>query len=169
MPKHEIKQIMINGKLIGIAGLDDAIKEISKIPSNSDKEIQKMLLDLISSQNYIPATMQNAYAGAILREFKIAQGLIVAPEHIPGLRIAVLGAGCTRCTQLETDVRDTLSELKIAADLRHISDVKDLAGYGLLGFPALAINDKVVYAGAVPPKSEIRRWIIESCNFQSNV
>ena len=169
MPKNEIKQVMINGKLIGISGLDEAISDIAGIPSGlGDDEIQKRLLELISLNNYIPANMREAYGKAILREFKIAQGLPVASEHVSGLRIAVLGMGCARCSQLESDVRDILSEMKIAADLRHVTDFKEIASYGVMGSPALVINKKVVSVGEVPPKSKIRQWITESCNHQDN-
>jgi small redox-active disulfide protein 2 len=170
MPKNEIKQVMINGRLIGISGLDEAIKEIAGIQSGfSDDEIQERLLELISLTNYIPANTQEAYGKAVLREFKIAQGLPVAKDFVAGLRIVVLGMGCTRCSQLESDVRDILSEMKIAADLQHVTDLKEIARYGVMGSPALVINDKVVSVGEVPPKSKIREWIIESCNLQNNI
>lgn len=171
MPKNEIRQIMINGRLTGISGLDEAIKEMSGIPDGaSDDEVQKRLLELISLNNYIPAKAREAYGKAVLREFKIARGLPVSasPENIPGLRIAVLGAGCARCSQLETDVRDILSEMKIAADLQHITDFKEIARYGLMGAPALVINNKVVSVGEVPPKSQIRKWITEFCNIRND-
>jgi len=99
-----------------------------------------------------------------LREFKISQGLPVAEEPVHGLNIIVLGIGCTRCSQLENDVRDLLSEMKIAANLDHVTDIKEIAQYGLLGSPALIINNKVLSVGEVPPKSKIRQWIIDAYN-----
>lgn len=170
MPKNEIKQVMVNGRLIGISGLDEAVNEMAGFQGSfSDDEIQKRLFELISSNNYIPANMQAAYGKAVLREFKIVQGLPVAPEYVAGLKIAVLGMGCVRCSQLEADVRDILSEMKIAADLQHITDLKEVARYGVMGSPALVINNKVVSVGEVPPKSKIRQWIIESCNLQEDI
>jgi hypothetical protein len=75
-----------------------------------------------------------------------------------------LGMSCARCSQLENDVRDLLSEMKIAANLHHITNLKEIAHYGLLGSPALVINNKVLSVGEVPPKSKIRQWIIEAYN-----
>ena len=165
MPKNEIKQVMINGRLIGISGLNEAINEIAGISRGlGDDEIQKRLFQLISRNNYVPANTQEAYGKAVLREFKTAQGFSVAPEYVTGFKIAVLGMGCARCSQFESDVRDILSEMKIAADLQHITDMKEIARYGVMGSPALVINNKVVSVGEVPPKSKIRQWIIESCN-----
>ena len=165
MAKDEIKQIMINDHLVGIIGLEDIIKKTAETNlGKSDEDIKNLLVREIAINNYVPPTAQDAYGHALLREFKIAQGLLVAEETIRGLNIAVLGMGCARCSQLENDIRDLLSEMKIAANLHHITDLKEMAHYGLLGSPALMINNKVLSVGEVPPKSKIRQWIIEAYN-----
>ena len=167
MVEDNIKQIMINGRMVGIVGLEDAIRKINP-QSVSDEGIKNNLFKDISINNYVPASARDAYANALLREFKIAHGLSVAEEPIQGLNIEVVGMGCARCDQLENDVRDLLSEMNIAAGLRHVSDIKEIAKYKLLGSPALVINNKVVSVGDVPPKSKIRQWIIEAYNPISN-
>lgn len=161
MAQNNIKQIMINGHLVGVVGLCEAIRKIN--PQNqSDEEIKNILLNEVASNNYVPSNARGAYARALLREFKIAQGLSVAEEPVNGLNIEVVGMGCARCDQLEKDVRDVLSEMQLAASLRHVTDVKEIASYKLLGSPALVINKKVVSVGEVPPKSKIRQWIIDA-------
>jgi len=165
MAEDEIRQVMIQGRLIGIVGLDDVImKTAQTLQGSTDEEIQNSLLEAVSINNYIPATAREAYGRALLREFKIAQNLPVEQDSFNGLIIAVLGTGCARCSQLESDVRDLLSEMKITADLRHITDLKEIARYGVMGAPALVVNNKVVSAGEVPPKSKIRQWIIDACH-----
>jgi small redox-active disulfide protein 2 len=165
MAKDEIKQIMINGHLVGIMGLSDIIKKAAKNQQGkNDEDIKNILLSEIILNNYVPPPAMDAYRQALLREFKIAQGLPVDDEPSQGLNITVLGIGCARCSQLENDVRDLLSEMKIAANLHHITDLKEIAQYGILGSPALAINNKVLSVGEVPPKSKIRQWIIEAYN-----
>ena len=165
MAENEIKQIMINGRLVGIVGLDDIIQKTAvDHQGKSDKDIINSLLSDISANNYVPPGAVESYGKALLREFKIAQGLPVAKEPNLGLNIAVLGMGCARCNQLEDDVRGLLAEMKIAASLRHITDFKEIARFGVISTPALTINNKVVSAGEVPPKSKIRQWIIEAYN-----
>ncbi len=165
MAEDEVRQVMIQGRLIGIVGLDDVImKTAQTLQGSTDEEIQNSLLEAVSINNYIPATAREAYGRALLREFKIAQNLPVEQDSFNGLIIAVLGTGCARCSQLESDVRDLLSEMKITADLRHITDLKEIARYGVMGAPALVVNNKVVSAGEVPPKSKIRQWIIDACH-----
>jgi small redox-active disulfide protein 2 len=163
MSEENVKQVMINGRLIGIAGVEDAINKISlTAQGKSDEEICNGLLELVSSTNFIPSGARNNYGKALLREYQKSQNLPFADEPSQGFSIAVLGMSCTRCNQLESDVRDLLSELKIAADLRHVTDMKEIAHYGVLGSPALVINNKVVSVGEVPPKSKIRQWIIDA-------
>jgi hypothetical protein len=165
MITNEVKQIFIGPHLVGIVGLADAIKAIAAdCQGHNDDDIRERLLEKIALNNYIPAAARAAYGKAVLREFKLARGLSVEPEDIACLRIAVLGMGCTRCDQLESDVRDVLSEMKIAADLQHITDIREIARFKIMGSPALVINDKVLSVGEVPPKSKIRQWIIEEYN-----
>ena len=161
MDKDKLIQIMIDGRLVGIVGLDDAIKKLCAYPG-TEEEIKINLLKEISINNYVPSSAHDAYGKALLREFKIAKGMPVAEEPAPGFNIEVVGMGCARCSQLENDVRDLLSEMNIAASLRHITDIKEIARYKLLGSPALVINNKVVSVGEVPPKSKIREWITEA-------
>jgi small redox-active disulfide protein 2 len=163
MTVNKIKQIAINDRLIGLIGLDDAVKMITAdYEGLTDNEIQIRLLELVSVDNYIPVNARDAYGQAMLREFKMAQGLAVHPEISSGLTITILGMGCARCNQLESDIRDLLSEMKIAADLRHITDLQEIARYGVMGSPALVINNIVLSAGEVPSKAKIRQWIIEA-------
>ena len=110
MAEAEIRQVMIHGRQVGIAGLDDLIeKTVQTLQGGTDEEIQNSMLAAVSINNYIPAAAREAYGQALLREFKIAQNLPAQQDSFKGLTIAVLGAGCTRCSQLESDVRDLLS------------------------------------------------------------
>ena len=95
MSEDEIKQIIINGHLIGIVGLDDAIKKkVKTLPAKNDEEINNNLFKKIVVNNYVPPSVRNDYGNALLREFKIAQGIPVALEPVQGLNIEVLGIGC---------------------------------------------------------------------------
>jgi hypothetical protein len=163
MTPNQIKQITVKGQLVGITGWSEALKKIASADKvMTDEDIKQALLGELSSKNYIPSGALNDYGRALLREFKIEQDLPVEEEPILGLRIAVLGMSCANCTRLETDVRDLLAEMNIAADLRHITDPKQIASYGVMGTPALVMNNKVVSVGEVPPKSKIRQFIIDA-------
>jgi hypothetical protein len=64
-----------------------------------------------------------------------------------------------RCDMLERNIIDALSEMKIAAVVEHITDVKKIGEYGILGMPALLLNGKVLSVGTVPSKYQIKEWL----------
>jgi small redox-active disulfide protein 2 len=73
--------------------------------------------------------------------------------------IKVLGMGCARCNELEKRVRDTLSELGIAANVEHVTDLKTLSAMGVLMTPGLVIDGKVVSQGKLLSKDELKKWL----------
>ena len=164
MPEDTVKQVMINNRMIGIIGWENALdKAKTTCAGKNDEDIAAFLITAVAAKNYVPSSARDAYGHALLREYKIACNLSIDPELPTGLNILVLGMGCARCDQLQSDIRDVLSEMQIAADLRHVTDMKEIASWGILGAPALVVNKKVVSVGQVPPKSSIRRWITEAC------
>ena len=56
---------------------------------------------------------------------------------------------------------EVLNELNLTADLEHVTDVKKIAAYGIMGSPALLINGKVVSVGQVPNKKQIKSWLTQ--------
>ena len=90
-----------------------------------------------------------------------ALGLEVNEPASKGLTIRVLGLGCTNCQTVFNRVMEVLNELNLTADLEHVTDVKKIASYGIMGSPALLINGKVVSVGQVPSKKQIENWLKE--------
>ena len=157
----EIKQISVAGRLTGIVGLDDAIRQaVNALPEGADDStIAKEILRLIAAKNYIPDKLLPAYRDAVLREFKKYLGQEIEEDNTDALRVVILGPGCYNCTSLEAAVRNVMSEMNLAGDICHITDVKEIAGYGVMGLPALIINRKLVSTGIVPDKKKIQQWL----------
>lgn len=65
------------------------------------------------------------------------------------LRVEVLGSGCAKCNQLEANTRTALAQLGIDAQIGHVTDSAQIAAYGVMSTPALAINGTVVSTGRV--------------------
>ncbi|NWF93096.1 MAG: thioredoxin family protein [Syntrophaceae bacterium] len=120
-----------------------------------------MLVERAAKKNYIPNSIKEEYAKALLREFKKFLGEKVGEERSGFLEIAILGPGCYSCNKLEQDVMAVLSETGIQAALNHITDPELTAQYGVLITPALVINGKVKSKGTLPPKSQIKKWLEE--------
>lgn len=49
----------------------------------------------------------------------------------------------------------------IPADLMHLTDLSEIAQYGLVATPALVINGKIVISGKVPNKEKIKEIILK--------
>lgn len=77
------------------------------------------------------------------------------------MEIKVLGQGCVRCHQLEEEVRRVIVELGVQADVEHVTDIKEIMSYKVMGTPALVINGKVKVAGKVPKTEEIKKYLTE--------
>ena len=77
------------------------------------------------------------------------------------MKIEILGVGCPKCKQLTANVEVAVKELNIKAEIGKVSDIDKITEYGVMIMPALAIDGKVVSAGKVLNKDEIKR-ILES-------
>jgi hypothetical protein len=54
---------------------------------------------------------------------------------------------------------DVMSELNLAADLEHVTDIKEIGRYRVMGIPALIINGKILSVGPVPSKKKLADWL----------
>jgi small redox-active disulfide protein 2 len=77
------------------------------------------------------------------------------------MEIKVLGPGCPKCNQTFNLIMETLSEENIAADLDKVTDVMEIASYGVFGTPAVVIDGNVKSVGKVPKKADIIKWVKE--------
>jgi small redox-active disulfide protein 2 len=69
--------------------------------------------------------------------------------------IKILGTGCKKCQQLEALTRDAVAGLELDADISKITDPGEIAAWGVMGTPALVVDDQVVLAGRVPTEQAL--------------
>lgn len=152
----KISHISVGGHLTGVVGLDEAISEVaaSLRRNAAESDAAKEILRRITVKNYIPDKLLPAYGAAVIREYKKYLGEPVSEEPSVGLRVVILGPGCYQCDSLEEDVRNILADMNLACDLEHITDVQEIARYGVMGVPALVINNKIVSTGVLPDKKK---------------
>jgi small redox-active disulfide protein 2 len=75
------------------------------------------------------------------------------------MEIKVLGPGCPKCKQTEQRVREAVAEAGITANIEKVTDIIEIAGYGVLGTPAVIIDGEVKSVGKIPSTKEIKSWI----------
>jgi hypothetical protein len=160
MENEDILRITIGGHPVGIIGFKAVLKDLGNTLAQSpDDLLAGELLARLSKTNYIPETVKTEYGKALVREFRRQLGQPVPEETPKGLVIKVLGQGCSNCRELTQRIMDIMSELHLAADLEHVTDIKAIACYGVLGSPALVINGKVLSVGSVPAKNQLIEWL----------
>ena len=75
------------------------------------------------------------------------------------MNIKILGIGCAKCQQLEKLAREAVAEAGVEAVVEHVTDFKEIAGYGVFSTPAMVMDGKVKSVGKIPTKGEILDWI----------
>lgn len=75
------------------------------------------------------------------------------------MEIKVLGPGCPKCHALEKTVQEVLGETGISAEVQKITDIKQIAGHGIMLTPGLIINGKIKSSGKVLSKNEVKKFI----------
>jgi hypothetical protein len=68
--KVTVKQIEINGKLIGIDRLDSIVAEVRVMNLTDDAAIADELLKRVKKTNYVPTIRSKDYSEALLKEYK---------------------------------------------------------------------------------------------------
>ena len=72
------------------------------------------------------------------------------------MKIKILGTGCPNCQKLEANTKQALDELKMKAKIEKITEIQDIMSYGVMGTPALVVDEKVEVYGRIPNVEEIK-------------
>jgi small redox-active disulfide protein 2 len=75
------------------------------------------------------------------------------------MKIEILGPGCQRCVATEENVRKALGELRLEAEVAHVSDPREFARRGVMFTPAVVVDGEVKASGRIPEVEEIRNWL----------
>ncbi len=75
------------------------------------------------------------------------------------ITIKVLGSGCANCHKVEELAKQAAAQLAIDAKVELVTDMKEIARYGVMNTPGIVINEKVVSTGHVPALSQMTTFI----------
>lgn len=73
----------------------------------------------------------------------------ISIKTMSSIKVEILGSGCKKCQQLETNAKEAIASLNLEAEVSHITDPIEIAKRGVMSTPALAVNGKVVSKGQV--------------------
>lgn len=75
--------------------------------------------------------------------------------------IKVLGPGCQRCERTAENVKAAVDEAGVSAQIEKVTNAMEIAGYGVMGTPAVVIDGEVKCVGKIPAKDEVKSWLNE--------
>jgi small redox-active disulfide protein 2 len=75
------------------------------------------------------------------------------------MEIKVLGPGCAKCSKTEKLVQEVIKETGVDATVEKVTDMMQIASYGVFGTPSVIVDGKVKCTGKVPKKADIESWL----------
>ncbi len=75
------------------------------------------------------------------------------------MEIKILGPGCAKCNKTTDIVKEVVAENNVDADIEKVTDLMKIAGYGVLGTPAVIIDGDVKCVGKIPKKDDVKSWL----------
>jgi len=75
--------------------------------------------------------------------------------------IEVLGPGCANCQRLEKNAREAVGMAGVEAEVRHVTDYREIAARGVMSTPGLVIDGRLVSTGRIPSAGDIAVWLSE--------
>jgi len=74
------------------------------------------------------------------------------------MEIKVLGPGCAKCSKTEKLVQEVIKETGVDATVEKVTDMMQIASYGVFGTPSVIIDNEVKCTGKVPKKADVMAW-----------
>ena len=75
------------------------------------------------------------------------------------MEIKVLGPGCAKCNKTEKLVQEVIKETGVDASIEKVTDMMQIASYGVFGTPSVIIDNEVKCTGKVPKKADVLKWL----------
>jgi small redox-active disulfide protein 2 len=74
-------------------------------------------------------------------------------------KVQVLGTGCPKCVQTAENAKAAAKALGVEIELVKVDKPAEIAKFGVMFTPALAVDGKVKVSGRVPSPDEIAAWL----------
>lgn len=74
-------------------------------------------------------------------------------------KIEILGTGCAKCNKLEENAKKAVQLAGADATVTKISDLAQIANYGVMITPALVLDGQVKVVGKIPTPEAIADWL----------
>jgi small redox-active disulfide protein 2 len=157
--------------VVGVTGLDALLEDTLRRDWRPGQEgLQEALVQgLRAAGNYIAPGNEGAYGEALAELYRqyfhsVRQQAPAAGQRQQGgvMKIEILGPGCARCRATEEVVRKAVAELKLDAQVEHVTNPVEFARHGVMLTPGVVIDGQVKSGGRVPGVDEVKAWVTTS-------
>ncbi len=73
--------------------------------------------------------------------------------------IKILGAGCKSCHEQYENAKAAVKALGLSVEVKYITDMEKVMGYGVMSMPAIVVNEKVVSMGRVLTAADVEKLL----------
>lgn len=73
--------------------------------------------------------------------------------------VEVLGPGCNNCKRVEANAREAIAMAGVEAEVRHVTDPREIVAHGILSTPGLIIDGVIRSYGRIPSAGDIAVWL----------
>jgi small redox-active disulfide protein 2 len=74
-------------------------------------------------------------------------------------RVQILGTGCPKCRKLAENAQAAVRELGLDCEVEKVTRIAEIAAFGVMITPALAIDGQVKLVGKVPSVAELKELL----------
>jgi small redox-active disulfide protein 2 len=74
-------------------------------------------------------------------------------------KIQILGTGCAKCQKLAAVADEAARSLGLPYRLEKVTDLNDIASFGVMFTPALVVDGQVKVAGRVPSLEDTKKLL----------
>ncbi len=74
--------------------------------------------------------------------------------------IKILGTGCAKCHKLAAETRLAAEEMQLEYNIEKVTGLNEIMSFGVMITPALVVDGKVMVAGKVPAREDIKKLLV---------
>jgi len=75
------------------------------------------------------------------------------------IHIEILGPGCSKCQVLYQRADQAAKELGVEYEIKKVTDIETIIGYGIMSTPALVVNGALKFTGRVPSAEQLKGYL----------
>ncbi len=75
------------------------------------------------------------------------------------MKIQILGGGCSKCEKLAERAENAAQQLGVDYELEKVTDTMEIANYGVMMTPVLAVDGEVKVAGDIPTVDKLKEML----------